>query len=127
MFRNIKELFFSKIPPPLVNFQAWAAEEEDTIHGSVISEVDKGLLLSKAKFDLEMGDSLGKDGVMHIPSILQNLDYVGIDEKMKSKDGGGDNRFDPSFFQPEQESEFPKNTLRAGRNASGDKKIPNAW
>lgn len=104
MFRNIKELFFSKIPRPLVDFRAWATEEDETIHGSVVSDVDKGFALSKAKFDLEMGG----DRMMHIPSILQNLDYVGIDEKLKKKEGGGDNKLESIFFPPEQEPRFSK-------------------
>ncbi|KAK4757352.1 hypothetical protein SAY87_018653 [Trapa incisa] len=63
MFHNIEELFFAKIPPPMVNFRAWVEEEEDTVRGSIMSDIDKGLALSKAKFDLEMGGSLGKDGL----------------------------------------------------------------
>ncbi|XP_031382437.1 probable protein S-acyltransferase 1 isoform X2 [Punica granatum] len=125
MFRNIKELFFSKIPPSLVDFRAWTTEDEETIHGSVVLDVDRGFVLSKGKFDLEMGGTLGKDGMMHMPSILQNLDYVGIDEKLKRKEGGGDNKFDAFYFPPELESRFSKNTPST-RNVSDNKKMPDA-
>lgn len=126
MFRNIKELFFSKIPRPLVDFRAWTTEEEETVHGSVISDVDNGFILSKGKFDLEMGGSLGKGGMMHIPGSLQSLDYGGIDEKLKRKDGGGDSKFDAFFFPPEVESRFSENTASTEQDVRGNKKMPDA-
>lgn len=126
MLQNMKELFFSKIPQPLVDFRAWTTEGDETIRGSVISDVDRGFILSKGKFDLEMGGSFGKEGGMHIPSILQNLDDVAIDEKLKRKGGGGDNKFDAFFFPPELECRSSENTATAEQDVDDEKEILDA-
>lgn len=51
---------------------------------------------SKGKFDIETG-KLSKDGEIRLPSILQNLDYSGIEDSLKK--GGNGAPFDP-FFLP---------------------------
>ncbi|KAL5743286.1 hypothetical protein ACOSQ2_026402 [Xanthoceras sorbifolium] len=97
VLKNIKELFFSKIPPSMVNFRAWATEDDFSIR-SVTSEFNGGFMGSKDKFDIEMG-KVGKDGEMRLPSILQHLDYRGIDDDLKKKKGGDGAPFDP-FVSP---------------------------
>ncbi|KAK4777475.1 hypothetical protein SAY87_017662 [Trapa incisa] len=123
MFRNVKELFFSKIPEPLVDFRAWTTEEaEETVRGSILSDADMGFIFSNGKFDLDMGGSFGKDGVTHIPSILQNFDHVGMDESVKRKGGGRDNKFHTFLFPPELESRFTKTTAGAEQTDGHDEK-----
>ncbi|XP_024931794.3 probable protein S-acyltransferase 4 isoform X2 [Ziziphus jujuba] len=91
---NFGEVFCSKIPPSLINFRAWVSEfDEPIVLSSFRSESEMDYIGSKdQKFDLEMG-KFGKD---NIPSILQNLDYSGLDdyddnEDPKKKVGGGTN------------------------------------
>ncbi|KAI3444255.1 hypothetical protein Pfo_000920 [Paulownia fortunei] len=99
MINNLKEIFFSKTVPSLVNFLEWVNEEDDSIVGSVTRKFGSDIIKSNGKIDLELG--LGKDG-KPLPSILQNLDYSGIDESLK-KEKGGDIILDPYFFPTDQD------------------------
>jgi palmitoyltransferase ZDHHC9/14/18 len=80
---NFKELSCSKIPNPLVNFREWVAEDDDMQDESFTSDLEKGFISSKQKFDMDMG-VYGKEG-KKVPNILQNLDYNGIDDHLKKK------------------------------------------
>lgn len=80
---NFKELSCSKIPNPLINFREWVAEEDDMQDESFTSDLEKGFISSKQKFDMDMG-VYGKEG-KKVPNILQNLDYNGIDDHLKKK------------------------------------------
>ncbi|KAK3218214.1 hypothetical protein Dsin_012184 [Dipteronia sinensis] len=95
VLKNVKELFFAKIPPSMVNFREWVTEEDYSVRSDT-SEFNGGFMSSKGKFDIEMG-KLSKDGEIRLPSILQNLDYSGIDDNLKK--GGNGAPFDP-FFLP---------------------------
>lgn len=121
MLRNVKELVFGKIPSSMINFRAWTSEYETG--GSVTSEFEKGYVLSRGNFDIEMGGSLQKEGEAQLPSILQRLDYSGIDEKLKRKDREGSVAFDPFFFPSHQDSRFPKQQPDNGLQISSDRKI----
>ncbi|TXG70118.1 hypothetical protein EZV62_005053 [Acer yangbiense] len=95
VLKNVKELFFAKIPPSMVNFREWATEDDYSVQ-SYTSEFNGGFVSSKGKFDIETG-KLSKDGEIRLPSILQNLDYSGIEDSLKK--GGNGAPFDP-FFLP---------------------------
>ncbi|XP_043690409.1 probable protein S-acyltransferase 4 isoform X1 [Telopea speciosissima] len=102
MMRNIRELFFSRIPPSMNNFRAWVAEE-DNEGRSVTSSIGGGLMGSKEKIDIEMGSKLAEDGGIPVPDLLQNLDYSGIEDNLKNKDADGGIVFDPFFFPIDHE------------------------
>lgn len=87
IIENFKELSCSKIPSPLVNFRTWVTEEDDVQDESFTSDLEKGFINPKQKFDMEMGTMYGKDG-MRVPSILKDLDYSGIDDNLKKKKAG---------------------------------------
>ncbi|CAC00755.1 putative protein [Arabidopsis thaliana] len=59
ILENFKELFFAKIPPPLINFRDWSPEEEDDVEvGSIASELvrafgPKDTKMSSGKSDSE--------------------------------------------------------------------------
>ncbi|XP_030463766.2 probable protein S-acyltransferase 1 isoform X1 [Syzygium oleosum] len=106
MLRNVKELVFGKIPPSMINFRTWTSEYETS--GSVTSEFEKGYVISRGNFDIEMGGSLRKEGEAQLPSILQRLDYSGIDEKLKRKEREGSVAFDPFFFPAHLDSRYQK-------------------
>ncbi|KAL2320579.1 hypothetical protein Fmac_029548 [Flemingia macrophylla] len=83
---NFKELSCAKIPSKLVNFREWVTVEEDIQDGSYTSELDRGFISSKHKFDMEMGTMYSKDGI-RVPSLLKELDYNDIDDHLKKKAG----------------------------------------
>lgn len=116
MLRNVKELVFGKIPPSMINFRTWTSEYETG--GSVTSEFEKGYVISRGNFDIEMGGSLRKEGEAQLPSILQRLDYSGIDEKLKRKEREGSVAFDPFFFPAHLDSRYQKQQPDNGLKSS---------
>ncbi|KAJ4976357.1 hypothetical protein NE237_001463 [Protea cynaroides] len=87
MLRNIRELFFSRIPPSMNKFRAWVLEEDEG--RSVASSIGGGIMCSKERIDIEMGSKLTEDGSISVPDLLQNLDYSGIEDNLKNKDADG--------------------------------------
>lgn len=107
MLRNVKEIFFGKIPPSMIDFRAWTTEQDqESRHGSVLSEVEKGGFVPKGSFDLDFGGSMGKDRFMKLPSLLRNLDYGEVDEKLKME-GDRDMMYDVDLFPRETDSTVP--------------------
>ncbi|XP_068662527.1 probable protein S-acyltransferase 1 [Aristolochia californica] len=103
LLRNFAETFFSKIPPSLNDFRSWVFEDHiDNVAASQMIGRETGS--SNDKIDIEMGNKFGVSGSMPVPSILQNLDYSGIDDDLKRKDGQDDNEFDDFFFPIVQET-----------------------
>ncbi|CAL5193246.1 unnamed protein product [Lathyrus oleraceus] len=103
IMENFKELSCSKIPKTMINFREWVAEEEDIQDESFASDLEKGFISSKQKFDMDMG-VYGKDG-MRVPGILQDLDYNGIEDLKKKKPGANDTSFD-IFVPSDQDLKF---------------------
>ncbi|KAK2416392.1 DHHC-type zinc finger family protein [Trifolium repens] len=110
---NFKELSCSKIPSPLINFREWVAEEEDILDESFTSDLEKGFISSKQKFDMDMG-LYGKDG-MRVPGILQDLDYNGIEDQLKKKVGGKDATFE-IFVPVDQDQKYAQWRSKVGVN-----------
>ncbi|KAL3819654.1 hypothetical protein ACJIZ3_005559 [Penstemon smallii] len=102
MFKNLKEVFFSRTVPSLVNFREWVIEEDDTIVESITKKFGGENIKMNGKIDLEHG-IVGKDG-KPLPDILQNLDYNGIEDSLK-KDKGG-KIFDPFFYNNSEEEKY---------------------
>ncbi|XP_044507015.1 probable protein S-acyltransferase 1 [Mangifera indica] len=94
--RNLEEIFFSKIPPSLINFREWTTEDSVSVMESVHSEFSFDFFYPKDKFDLEVGKT-GKNVDSENPDILQNLDYKGIDGDLKKKEADGAAKVDPSI------------------------------
>ncbi|XP_030525817.2 probable protein S-acyltransferase 1 isoform X1 [Rhodamnia argentea] len=118
MLQNVKELVFGKIPPSMIGFRTWTAEYDTG--GSVTSEFEQGYV---RKFDIEMGGSLRKEGEPQLPSILQRLDYSGLDEKLKRKEREGSAAFDPLFLPAHLDSKCPKQQLGNGLKISSGHRI----
>ncbi|XP_013635138.1 PREDICTED: probable protein S-acyltransferase 2 isoform X1 [Brassica oleracea var. oleracea] len=62
LFKNLFEVFLSRIPPPMINFRDRAQEEPDVEVGSIASELDRAFGPRGDKHDMEMeiGDLLLK-------------------------------------------------------------------
>ncbi|PON91056.1 Zinc finger, DHHC-type, palmitoyltransferase [Trema orientale] len=83
---NLNEVFCSKISPSMINFRAWASEEEDAVaSGSTTSESERGFVNSKEKFDIEVENRYSNDAGKGLPLILQNLDYSSLRDNVKRK------------------------------------------
>ncbi|XP_041027226.1 probable protein S-acyltransferase 1 [Juglans microcarpa x Juglans regia] len=95
VIQNLKEVFFSKIPPSMINFRAWVSEDDDVAMGSFSLELINGGRAfddrsSKEKFDIQAGNKFENVGSLRVVDILQNLDYSGIDDNLKQKMEDGD-------------------------------------
>ncbi|XP_061954162.1 probable protein S-acyltransferase 1 [Populus nigra] len=118
ILKNFKQVFFSKIPASAINFREWVSEDDDSLMGS--SDIN-GNFIGKGKFDIEMGGKFGKDGAIHLPTVLQNLDYGSLNDNLKKK-GEGKAAFDPFFFPADQEQTNSPQTSRDKSSAAEDKR-----
>lgn len=97
MIKNLKEIFFSKTAPSLVNFRKWVIVEDESIIGSTTKRIGGDISNSMGKKDLELG-IVGKDGKLH------NMDYNGIEDSLKK--GNGEKVMLDPFFNPGQEEKI---------------------
>ncbi|CAN6454698.1 unnamed protein product [Victoria cruziana] len=96
VLENFEEIFLSKIPPSLNNFRLIVAEESNDTYSPSMRCDSIG---AKAKIDMELGNEKSGFPVdLHLPEILQGLDYHGIDDNLKSREND-DNAF-RSFVYP---------------------------
>lgn len=82
---NLTEIFFSKIPPSLVNFRELVIEEEESYIESISHKFRGDIISQKGKVDKEIGGMLGKDGSKNVPLIVKNFDYGGVNNNMKEE------------------------------------------
>lgn len=120
----------------MINFRAWVTKDDEMAMGSIASESNRGFIGSKEKFDPEMGSKFGKDGNIMVPSILQKLDYSGIDDNMKKKTNmnssgfddnlkgksGDEATFNPFIFPIGQEQRSSQGSSGVGANSTNDKR-----
>ncbi|KAK9122554.1 hypothetical protein Sjap_012156 [Stephania japonica] len=97
LFRNIRQLFFSKIPPSFNKFRGWVVGEDYIEIGAVISNI-VGSFDSERKDDIEDESKFEEDVGTPVPDILSKFDYSGIDDSLKNKNARGSLFFDPFFF-----------------------------
>lgn len=103
MSSNFKEVFFSKIPSSVIDFQALVPEDENMVVESTNLDDVEGITSSKEKVDIEMGTKLVEEGGILIPEILRNLSFDHFEDDISSKEKEL-NGSDPSIFVFEQES-----------------------
>ncbi|XP_073150320.1 probable protein S-acyltransferase 4 [Henckelia pumila] len=91
MIKNLKEVFFSKIPPSINDFRAFVRDEESV----VVEPTDHdfmnmgGMKSSKEKIDIEMGSSkYDEEHGLTLPEILNNLAYDDIVDDLKPREEG---------------------------------------
>lgn len=104
--KNLKENFLSKIPPSMNDFRLLVQESEPMVVESMPPNPGGGTMSSKEKIDIEMGAMLAEEHGFSLPEILRNLDYDGVDDNLKSKDGDGRLSSEP-YFSAEQEAAIP--------------------
>ncbi|OIW03217.1 hypothetical protein TanjilG_13011 [Lupinus angustifolius] len=117
---NFKELSCSKIPSPSINFRSLVTEEEDVQDDSYTSDLEKGFVNSRRKFDMDMGTTYGKDG-KRVQNILHDLDYTGIDDHLKKKAGSRETGFD-IFVNVDQDHTYSQWKTKTGENSPQDER-----
>ncbi|CAL0322881.1 unnamed protein product [Lupinus luteus] len=117
---NFKELSCSKIPSPSINFRSLVTEEDDVQDESFTSDLEKGFINSKHKFDMDMGTTYGKDG-KRVQNILHGLDYTGIDDHLKKKAGSRETGFD-IFVNADQDHTYSQWKTKTGENSPLDER-----
>ncbi|KAI5560101.1 hypothetical protein BDE02_16G023900 [Populus trichocarpa] len=87
--RNIREIFFSKIPPSMNKFRSFVDEDEYMAAGSLMLNLGDNLVSSKEKIDIEMGAKVAGASNYSLPEILRNLDYDDdSDDNLKMEEDG---------------------------------------
>ncbi|KAG6744614.1 hypothetical protein POTOM_051251 [Populus tomentosa] len=87
--RNIREIFFSKIPPSMNKFRSFMDEDEYMAVGSLTLNLGDNLVSSKEKIDIEMGAKVAGASNYSLPEILRNLDYDDdSDDNLKMEEDG---------------------------------------
>ncbi|KAI9162039.1 hypothetical protein LWI28_023193 [Acer negundo] len=102
MLRNLRDIFFSKIPPSRNNFRSFVEEDDHMMMGSFTPNLGEGTHGSKEKIDIEMGAKYADDSRYSLPEILRNLDFDDLDDNLKTKEEGETQASDP-FFSVEQD------------------------
>ncbi|XP_017976713.1 PREDICTED: probable protein S-acyltransferase 3 [Theobroma cacao] len=73
ILNNLKEVFLSKIPPAMINFRAWTADDDFPPVSTVRDVSGAGdFIASKEKFDMDMDST-------RVPNSLQRFDFGGFD------------------------------------------------
>lgn len=99
---NFKEVFFSTIPPSTIKFREWVAEDDETARDG--GEYNRSFIRPKVTaFDIDMGNKIGKDGGMRLPSILQNFEYNDIDDNDSKRKGAERNETCNSVLSSEDQ------------------------
>ncbi|CAH2058577.1 unnamed protein product [Thlaspi arvense] len=96
-FKNLYELFFARIPPPMIKFRDWAPEEPDAEVGSIASELDRTFGPRGDKYDMEMeiGDCKTSKTGLHLQALDNNNQ---IEETVKRK--GFSEGTNTAFYMP---------------------------
>uniref|UniRef100_A0A1D1YE44 S-acyltransferase n=1 Tax=Anthurium amnicola TaxID=1678845 RepID=A0A1D1YE44_9ARAE len=122
--RNFMDLFFSKIPPSMLDFRSWVLEESTEVGSVTPNFIGIDINMPRDKVDAEMGDKHAIGGTMPLPGILQNLDYGILDDDLR-KDRHEVDVVDPFAFpvlqdpdiqeimEPNQEPDFQETTAFA--------------
>ncbi|KAL0861987.1 hypothetical protein Bca101_041105 [Brassica carinata] len=89
LFKNLYELFFARIPPPMINFRDWAPEEPDVEVGSIASELDRAFGPRgdhKHDMGMEIGDWKTSKGGLLLQTVEYDNKNHNIEETVKKKD-----------------------------------------
>lgn len=109
---NLREVFFSKIPPSMNNFRAFVEVEEQDAVDALTPNFGEGIMSPKEKIDIEMGMKLTEDGSIALPEILRGLEYDDSDDDLKNKEEDGG--LVDSIFPAEQDIKEPTETMIDG-------------
>lgn len=98
MMKNFEEIFFSKIPPPMLDFRALVQEDEIMVREAMDHGFFEG---PKEKIDIEMGNKVSEDNLLTLPEILTSIEFDRIKGNHKHKNE--DQRSDSHRFIMDQD------------------------
>ncbi|KAJ4904017.1 putative protein S-acyltransferase 2 [Raphanus sativus] len=103
LFKNLFEVFCSRISPPMINFRDWAQEEPDVEVGSIASELDRAFGPRGDRYDMEMeiGDRKNSKGGLRLKTLDNNIEET---LKKKSLGEGTAKKTTPTFKIPGKSS-----------------------
>ncbi|KAL2534914.1 putative protein S-acyltransferase 4 [Abeliophyllum distichum] len=102
VIRNLKEVFFSKIPLSMNDFQANVEEDEKMGMEPTTAKFMGSITTSKEKIDIEMGAKFAEENGLSLPDILRVLEYDDVETNLKDE-GNDRTDSDPLLFLDEQE------------------------
>ncbi|XP_050234986.1 probable protein S-acyltransferase 4 [Mercurialis annua] len=106
LMRNVKEIFFTKIPASMNKFRSFVEEDDSIVATPVMPNLGDGFVSSKEKIDIEMGAKHAEEKNYSLPEILRNLDYDDDSEdNLKTKQEEGMPSSDP-FLPNEQDAKM---------------------
>ncbi|XP_072954885.1 probable protein S-acyltransferase 1 [Typha angustifolia] len=127
ILRNFADLFFSKIPPSLIDFRSWVPD--DTAFGYYPPNIGDVNISIKEKFDTELGHTEALPGYVEIISKLQNLDYSSIDGDSINASRHEENVVNSFALPFDQESNESSRSAKVaavdGKAEDGDKMVSN--
>lgn len=93
--KNLREVFFSKVPSSMNKFRSFVEKNEPIMVPSMMANLGEAIICPKEKIDIEMGTKCTEGSGFSLPEILRNLDYDDLeDNMMKSVEEEGIPAFD---------------------------------
>lgn len=93
--KNLREVFFSKVPSSMNKFRSFVEKNEPIMVLSMMANLGEAIICPKEKIDIEMGTKCTEGSGFSLPEILRNLDYDDLeDNMMKSVEEEGIPAFD---------------------------------
>lgn len=114
IIKNLKEVFFSKIPPSMNDFRTFVHEEESVVVEPTDHDfmVMGGMKSSKEKIDIEMGSSkFDEEHVLTLPEFMNNMAYGDIVDNVKPREGSERTDSGRLIVPIEQELNDPTNNF----------------
>ncbi|KAD3068241.1 hypothetical protein E3N88_36121 [Mikania micrantha] len=111
---NLKEVFFSKIPPSLNDFRAYIQEDDSLVMDTTPNVEDS----PKEKIDIKTGNTFVEAGGFSLPQIIQNIHGDG-EENMNMKVGNGASDVLPSPFLFETTNAAPDLVMKTTKPEDG--------
>ncbi|GAB4851813.1 Probable protein S-acyltransferase 4, variant 2 [Ancistrocladus abbreviatus] len=105
---NIKEIFFSKIPPSLNNFRATVLNDDPVLVDSNVPNLAQDVS-TKEKIDIEVSTTIESE--YSLPKILRDLDYDYVEDNLKSKESREGAIVDPFFAEEDEYGHVLQNSI----------------
>lgn len=117
--RNLREIFFSRIPPSLNDFRSFVKEDDHIMMGTFNQNRGERPTDSKEKIDIEMGNSK-HIGDNSLPEILRNLDFDDddLDDNLKTNEEGEADS-DPFHYFKQELKDSKRSSIVDDNHADG--------
>lgn len=100
-FKNLKDVFCSKLPPP-IDFREWVSVEDDD--ATSVGSFTQRFGASTAKGNLKREPSIFQKKDDSLPNNYNTFSYLESDRDLKGNNGAKDTSQDPCFLVNNQDS-----------------------